>query len=149
MRFYTFFLILITGLFIFFNCSDEGVSPDQKEYVIPDKNISYYKDLQPMFNGKCGFGSNCHSPENKNPLVAGLSFNDKQVFMDYVVSHSGKPLVDISKHQSQPHFAPLYEIVTTQYFGLERQPPLSAGREPLNKNQTEGIKQWIKEGAKD
>ena len=125
-------------------CSDDGLAPDRINYVIPESNISYYDHLQPMFNGKCGFGSQCHSVENK---YNSLFFDFKDVFIDYVISETGAKLVDPLLHKESPDLAPLYILVTQRYVSLERQPPLSYGREPLTENQINGIRQWIAEGA--
>ena len=139
------YLVLIFIGFIFHNC-DEGTSPDRVNYVVPDTNISYYKDLLPLFNGRCGFGSNCHSAENPSNF---LFFNNKEAFMNYQLSTTGQVLVDQFIHQESPQLAPLYLIVTESsgFAGVERMPPF--GYEPLNKNQTDGIRKWIAEGSKD
>jgi hypothetical protein len=143
--------IIYLGIALFFIlflafCSDGGLAPDRRSYIIPDKNISYYEDLQPMFNGKCGFGSQCHTAEN---IYNSLFFDNKDSFINYELSETGAVLVDPIKDKEAPDFAPLYQIVKGRYVNLERQPPLSFGREPLTKNQIDGIRQWILEGAPD
>jgi len=139
-------LLLMFPVFLTISCEDKGTNPIDQEYVIPESDISYYEDLQPMFNGKCGYGSRCHSADNADNI---LFFTDKEIFMDYAVSRTGEKLVDLTLHKDNPRLAPLYLIVKEGYAGIERMPPITLGREWLNKNQIDGIEQWISEGAKD
>ena len=136
------FFIILFGFLVF--CSDQGVSPDQREYIIPDENISYYSDLQPMFEGKCGW--QCHDGSVEGST---LFFSDKQSFMDYQITLNSPKFVDLTIHQIDPTLSPLYNIITTNYEGYERMPPIFQNREPLNINQISGIVQWIREGAAD
>ena len=128
---------------LLFYCSDEGLSPDQREYIIPEQNISYYDDLRPMLEGKCGF--ECHSG---NPEVPEIPFLDKIDFIEYPIA-PGEILVDTLIHKIAPERAPLYKIITEiePYIGIETMPPFP--RSPLTDNQINGIKQWIAEGAPD
>ena len=138
-------MVLSVMLFsLAFQCSDEGVSPDRREYIIPEENISYYDDLLPMLEGKCGF--ECHSG---NPQIVEIPFLRKEEFMDFQISVTGDVLVDTLIHQIDPVRAPLYKIVTeiNPYIGIETMPPFP--RSPLTDNQIKGIKQWIAEGAPD
>lgn len=123
-------------------CSDTGVSPDQRKYIIPEKNISYYDDLLPMLEGKCGF--ECHSED----VEIIIPFLIKEEFINYQIS-TGEVLVDTVIHKIDPTRSPLYKIVTEvkPYIGIETMPPFP--RTPLTDNQILGIKQWIAEGAKD
>ena len=139
------FIVLLFS-YLFFFCSDTGVSPDQANYVIPDKDVSYYRDLQPMFNGKCGFGSNCHSGEN--PYNA-LFFNSKEGFMNYTISFNGDPLIDLAKDQENPDNSTILNLLKGTYATFTLPHPSEYNREPLNSNQINGIKIWISEGCKD
>ena len=139
--------VLFFILFMSVKCNDQGTAPYLTDYDIPDKNVSYYKDLQPLFNGKCGFGSNCHSPENPDNL---LFFTTKEVFISHVIPGLNSPLVDPDVHRRTPTQAPLYLIITEpNYAGFERQPPISLNRAPLTDKEIEGIRVWISEGARD
>ncbi len=145
--------IIFMGLNAFFifllvnRCNDQGMAPYLSEYPIPDENISYYKDLQPLFNGKCGFGSNCHTAENPDNL---LFFSTKEVFITHVIPGLSVPLVDPVKDALNPEQAPLYLILTeSNYAGFERQPPVSYNRAPLTEQEIKGIRNWIAEGAPD
>jgi len=144
MRFTLIFFLLL--FFLVLSCKDDGTNPIDQKYEIPESDVSYYEDLQPMFNGKCGFGSACHSAENFNNQ---LFFGEKDLFTDYLVSRTGEKLVDLNLHEKNPRLAPLYLIVKEGYAGIERMPPISFGREWLNANQINGIATWIEEGTKD
>jgi hypothetical protein len=143
-------LLCFAGIFIvpflLFSCSDDGVSPDQKEYILPAKNLSYYDDLLPMLEGKCGF--ECHS---NNVNIITIPFQNKDAFIDYRLSFTGEVLVDTVLHKIDPTRSPLYRVVAVfDYLGdNDIMPPLAAGRSPLTENQINGIKQWIAEGAPD
>jgi hypothetical protein len=139
-------VITIFLSYLFFFCSDQGVSPDRANYVIPEENVRYYKDLQPMFNGKCGFESQCHSPENP---VNQLYFDSNEGFYTYIISRTGDQLVDPIVHKENPNFAPLVILLSEQYADYDRKHPSGYGREPLNSNQINGVKTWISEGCRD
>lgn len=153
MKYVKIFVIpLLIFTFLFF-CSDQGLTPDQIKYVIPETDISYYEHLQPMFEGKCGWGSGCHN-ETFDGGDNFLFFGTKDAFIQHEIPGSGgtlllDPLL-MHVYQSNPELSPLYNILTPQsYFGYERQPPASYGRPSLNENQINGILQWIREGAPD
>jgi len=136
------FILLIAFIFTF--CSDEGDVPYRKEYFFPDKNISFYKDVQPLIDAKCGFGSGCHNSENQWNTIF---YTTKDVFISHSVA--GNVLVDPIQHREVPIISPLYQIITEGYYIYERMPPLSYNREPLTSGEIEGIRQWISEGAND
>ena len=139
-----FYIISFILLLCFFYCSDKGLSPDQREYIIPESNISYYDDLLPMLEGKCGF--ECHS---NNVQITTIPFLDKEDFINYQISTTGDVLVDTIQHKIDPTRAPLYKIVTeiNPFIDIETMPPFP--RTPLTENQITGIRQWIAEGAPD
>ncbi len=140
-KIFSIFLIVIVA------CKEKGVAPYLAHYDIPAKNISYIRDLQPMFSGKCGFGSNCHSPENPENL---LFFGSRDVFIQHVMPGLNRPLVDPQVDRFAPKQAPLYRIVTENlYDGFEIMPPFSYNRPQLTKAEVEGIRQWISEGANE
>lgn len=133
--------MIFFGILVF--CSDQGVAPDQRAYIIPDENISYYNDLQPMFEGKCGW--KCHDGSIDGST---LFFSDKESFLDYEILQ-GVPLVYLPIHEIDPFLSPLFNLITTGYPPYGTMPPVLLNREPLNKNQIDGIVQWIREGAPD
>lgn len=142
MKYIIYFANVIVLLFLFY-CKDQGVSPDRENYIIPDKNISYYDDLLPMFEGKCGF--QCHSSTD-NPDIVFIPFSNKEDFINFQISND-EVLVDTVFNKIDPVRAPLYKIVTEDYRGIKRMPPFP--RLPLTDNQINGIKEWIAEGCPD
>jgi len=143
--------LIIFGFLLY--CSSDELAPYEKNYVIPESGISYYTDLLPMFEGKCGIGPGCHN-DSYDGGANFLFFGTKQAFMEHEIPGSGGTLLldsnQMLSFQLDPKLSPLYNILTPQlYFGYERQPPASYGRAPLNENQINGILQWIKEGAPD
>ncbi|MGD9897564.1 MAG: hypothetical protein AB7T22_00415 [Calditrichaceae bacterium] len=145
-NFYAFFifcLIILTNILI--QSCDSGTNPADIDYVLPEKNLSYYDDLQPMFNGKCAFESGCHGTNTK----FSLSFDTKDEFMNYRFTQTGEKLVDVVRDLPEPELSPLYLIVTEGYFSYKEIKRMPLDRNRLPQNNTDGIKQWIKEGAKD
>ncbi len=140
-------MLSMMAVFSVFQCSDSGTSPDDLEFVFPDSNISFIEHVEPMFEVKCGTESGCHSPGNTE-----IRFTYAELISRIgVINHrlpTGEVLVDLSIHQKNPDLAPLYLILLEGYPNPEdRMPPLN--RTPLNDNQLNGIRQWIKEGAPD
>ena len=93
-----------------------------------------------MLQVKCGYGSNCHAIENPNNT---LDVYSRDLFVTYVLK-TGDNLINLNT----PRLSPLYLLVMEGFRGLEKMPLASYNRPPLTSNQTDGILQWIKEGAK-
>ncbi len=107
------------------SCDDTFTNDDIDNKNIPDKNVSYSNHIQPLINLKCGL-SGCHSYETGNNLV---TYSD---LMKKVQPYN-------------PEGSPLYLSITGQSFNI--MPPI--GYASLTKNQIDGIKIWIIEGAKN
>jgi len=147
-------LILISTISVFTlhnSCKDKGTHPEDVAFVLPDSNLSFYSHIEPMFEAKCGFDAGCHSPtDTENYLFYGELIT-KTALMNHQLSSNGEKLVDLNIHRTNPHLAPLYLIVKEGYprSPQDRMPPYYLNRAPLTENQINGIRQWIKEGAKD
>jgi hypothetical protein len=104
-----------------------------------------------MFEAKCGFDGGCHSPTDTDSKLFYSVLITKTALMNYQLSSNGEKLVDLSIHRKNPHLAPLYLIVKEGYPNApqDRMPPYELNYERLTDNQINGIKQWIKEGARD
>ena len=128
-------------------CSDEGTNPNDKKFVLPESDVSFYEHIEPLFNARCGLGSGCHSPTDiQNPLL----YNDlvnRDALIYHPLSSTCEQLIDLSIHQNNPHLAPLYLILAEGYPSFENWMPPPNRTEPLNENQLNGIRQWISEGA--
>ena len=63
----------------------------------------------------------------------------------------GKRLVFLDEDMQNPDNAPLYLVVLEGYPEpfYDKMPPPWDNKKPLTDNQINGIKQWIREGAKD
>ncbi len=149
-------LILTALCFIVFlnqNCKESGTRPEDIEFVLPDSNLSFIDDIKPMFEAKCGFGSDCHSPENTESRLLYITLISRMALLDHELTRSStdEKLVNLALHIQNPEAAPLYRILKEGYPPLvnDQMPPLSFNRSPLNENQLNSVKQWIKEGAKD
>ena len=117
-------------MIFFVSCDDTITSNDLDEITIPDNNVSYAKYIQPVFNVKCT-SSGCHNSESNaggynlttwsNAVIPGIvdPFNVETSRIVWRIEGNGFPLM----------------------------PPPERGF--LTLNQREGIKTWIREGAKN
>jgi hypothetical protein len=123
-------LILSVIVLLFTGCKDKGVEIDDQ--VIPDSNVSYSQHIQPVFNYHC---TSCH---NEQTLEAGLSLTSwASVTSDPTIVFPGEP--DNSKL--------IWAIEGRS--GVAFMPPVGSPFKPLNQNQLNGVRTWIKEGAKN
>ena len=144
---FLFFLGVITGFIFLLSCS-EGTNPNDKKFVLPEKDLSFYDHIEPLFNVRCGTESGCHSPTDiTNPLL----YNDltnRNALIYHPLSSNGEQLIDLEvdplNPQSSRLFLILYEGYPVEYYD-KMPPPIT--KEPLTSNQLNGIKQWIREGA--
>ncbi|MFA6540861.1 MAG: c-type cytochrome domain-containing protein [Bacteroidota bacterium] len=126
-------IVLFIGIPIaFYSCSDSS-NPVSKidDIVFPEKNISYYRTIQPLFNIACT-SSGCHDVDSK---AGNLDLTDysgiKQRFYDVVIPRDTSLSRLIWNLEGRPGSSPM--------------PPTR----PLTLNQLRGFKQWIMEGATD
>jgi hypothetical protein len=101
------------------------------EIVFPDSNISYEKQVQPLFNVGCA-NATCHdraTEENKNLNL--LSFEGVRANFGVVIAGDTLNSRLIWSIEGRPGTVPM--------------PPLK----PLSQNQIRGLKIWILEGARD
>lgn len=144
---FIFCTLLISISIMILSCS-EGTNPNDQKFVLPDSNLSFYDDVQPLFVARCGTETGCHSPTDiDNPLL----YNDlisRDGLVYYQLSSNGRQLVDLTVDPLNPGqsvlYLILYEGYPTEYY--DQMPP-PATRETLNANQLNGIKEWIREGA--
>ena len=123
------FSVLMFAAVVFYSgCKDTVTNSDIDKVVIPDSNISYSKYIQPLFNVKC---ISCHGNGSTEGGVDLTSCG--QATADPSIVFPGEP------ENSKLVWAIEGNPVTTPM------PPI--GYPPLNQNQINGIKTWIKEGA--
>ena len=126
-------IILATLFFatvLFISCDDTITNNDIDQVVIPSKNVSYAKYIQPVFNVKCT-SSGCHNEES---MAGGYS----------LTSWSNAVVPGIVDPGSVETSRLVWRI---EGQGYPLMPPPTRGY--LTPNQREGIKTWIREGAKN
>ncbi len=110
-------------------CKDQVTASDVDNRVIPDSNVSYSRDIQPVFNLKCT-NAGCHEDAAR---AGGLSLTTcSNTKADPTIVFPGEP--DNSRL-----------IWAIEGIGNYPMPP--PGYPPLTQNQIKGIRTWIKEGA--
>jgi hypothetical protein len=138
------FVGLVTFILLNLSCS-ESTNPNDKNFVLPESNLSFYDDIEPLFNARCGLESDCHSPTN---IDNRLLYNDL-ISRNGIVYHqlsSGEQLVVVEIDSINPQNSVLFLILSEGYPDYnDLMPPFP--RDKLNSNQLLGTKQWIREGA--
>lgn len=127
----SFAVLLFILPLIFTGCDDTITNNDVENLVFPDKDVSFSKHVFPVFQGRCAF-SGCHgniAPANGIDLTT-----HSGVTADQLIVFPG------SSRDSRLAWA----IDGT---GPILMPP--NGFRGLTKNQIDGIKRWIDEGAKN
>ncbi len=120
-------------------CKDNSTGPSDKEFVLPDSNLSFQKHIGPMFLAKCASGSGCHASTG-NP--SGLDLTDYQQIQFYWVDTDAGLVKLVEPGNGNNSF--LYRILLSGYLGRIQMPKDGPY---LNQNNTNGVKVWIDEGA--
>jgi len=129
---FAFILLFSSSIIIFWGCKDTITGSPIDNVVIPSSNVSYSKYIQPVLNLKC---VNCHGVSETDGGVnlttwANTTANSNVVFPGYPDNSS---LVNVI--QGRAGFPPM--------------PPLGSPYAAMNANQVQGVRTWIKEGAKN
>ncbi len=129
---FAFILLISSSIIIFWGCKDTITGSPIDNVVIPSSNVSYSKYIQPVLNLKC---VNCHGVSETDGGVnlttwANTTANANVVFPGYPDNSS---LVNVI--QGRAGFPPM--------------PPLGSPYAAMNANQVQGVRTWIKEGAKN
>jgi len=119
---------LIVLLAVLCGCKDKGVEVDDQ--IIPDKDVSYSKYIQPVFNIHC---TPCH---NEQLNEGGLSLTS------WGATTSDPSIV----FPGEPDNSRLVWAIEGRT-GVSFMPPIGSPYKPLSQNQINGIKTWIREGA--
>ena len=127
-----FSLLLISAFIIivsYTGCKDQITGSEIDSRVIPDSNVSYSQDIQPVFNLKCA-NAGCHNDADR---AGGISLTTcTNTTDDPSIVFPGEP--DNSRL-----------IWAIEGIGNFPMPPV--GYPPLTSNQIKGVRTWIKEGA--
>lgn len=126
-------LALLLSIFLIFisACKDTVTNQQVDDAVIPSSNVLFGKHIQPIFNVKCS-SSGCHDDESRAGSLSLTTWTNAHVpgiINDY-----------------EPETSRLVWAIEGQA-GPQNMPPF--GYPGLTKNQIDGIKTWIKEGAKN
>lgn len=108
------------------------------EIVFPDSNISYNKQVQPLFNVGCVFAG-CHDRAREGNEENGGNYNLDLTY--YAGLWNGKPGVVNAGDTTNSRLV----------WSIEWRPgpkPMPPSKR-LSENQTRGLKRWILEGAKE
>ncbi len=123
------FILLFVIIIVLQACKDKITDSN---IDIPSENVSYSQHIQPIFNQKCTT-SGCH---NDSERAGGLSLTT------YANTVSDPSIV----FPGEPNLSKLIWAIDGNS-GAEPMPPLGATVAPMNENEVEGVKTWIKEGA--
>ncbi len=153
--FFNFFIgfgVLLLLLFILIQCNTNSTQNEKDKFIFPDKGISFYKNVEPLFQVRCGLESGCHSPADQPTSENRLTYailTTKALLLEFTLSSTHEKLIDLNIHRKHPELAPLYLILSEGYPKprTDLMPPIP--REPLNQNQLNGILEWIREGCPD
>ncbi len=127
-----FLLVILAG--IIFSCKDSSTNADPNSIVFPATNVSYGKQVQPLFNITCSLPQ-CHDADSYE--ANGYALDSYEHMMATVGIQIIVP--------KDPDHSLLYLTLVGKAPGAQM--PLD--KAPLNSNQVNGIKSWIAAGAPD
>lgn len=132
-RFFPQYIIISLILLVILIACDDSVSSKYLDnVVIPSSDVSYNEYIQPVLNVKCGT-SGCHDDGTR----AG----------DYSVSNWANVVYPGIVDPGNVETSRL--VWRIEGIGVGIMPPIGAIVAPLTRNQVDGIKTWIREGAKN
>jgi hypothetical protein len=130
-RLHILFIFTTIAAILFTGCDDTINQEDLDSKIIPSVNVSYSQHIQPVFDARCS-NAGCHNSIDRRAGLSLATWGDAT--SNSQIIFPGLP--DNSKL--------VWAIERRASFAM---PP--DGYRPLTKNQIEGIKTWIKEGAKN
>jgi hypothetical protein len=124
--------LLFFALLITIGCKDTVTATEIDSRVMPQSNISWSADLQPVFDLKCT-NSGCHDNASR---AGGLSLTS-------CVNAKADPgvIAEFSSKTSRIVWA------VEGMAGIQPMPPVGVNK-PFTSEQDRGLKKWIDEGAK-
>ena len=125
-------LVLISLLVIQSGCKDSITASDIDNRIMPQSNISFSVDLEPVFQLKCT-NSGCH---DDGTMAGGLSLTscvNAKSDPGAIAPYSSKTSRLVWAEESQA--------------GIQPMPPVGVNK-PFTSEQDRGLKKWIDEGAK-
>jgi hypothetical protein len=122
---------VIAAVLLVPSCKDQ--KGNTSSLVLPDSNLSYSRDIEPLFAQTC-LGSQCHSG---TAPAKGLDLTPPSY--SSLMYHN--PMLVVGG-------APNNSLLVQRLDGTIP-PVMPTNQNPLTSNQIRGVKQWIKEGAKN
>ncbi len=132
-NFFNLAAILIFSACCLVSCDDTITGKDIDSKIIPSVNVSYIEYIQPVFEVKCNF-SGCHEDATR---AGGLA----------LTTWAGATADPGIVFPGEPQNSRMVWTIDPGYSSATPMPPV--GYPVLTINQIEGIKTWIKEGAKN
>jgi hypothetical protein len=129
MKYYLLLFTMMSLAIIYYGCKDTITNEDIDKIIIPDKDVSYIKYIQPVFDVKCN-NANCHSDGNPNGIISFTSCQNAKSDLSIIFPYN-------------PQTSRLVQVIE----GNSPNPMPPVNNPPLTKNQIDGIITWIKEGA--
>ena len=126
-----FFLIFFGVIIAFLFACDDTITDYGKD--IPESNVSYSKHIQPIFNLKCAI-SGCHDNQTRAGNLSLTSYGYASADELIIVPYHPENSILVWAIEGESGYGPM--------------PPLNAPVFPLSAKEIQGIKTWIKEGAK-
>ena len=123
--------LTLTSLYLYSGCDDTISGSDIDNRIIPDSNVSYSKDIAPIFLVKC---NSCHNSSNSEGGVD-LSNYSGVINPAILVPYASDTSLLVWTVERRPGFAAM--------------PPLESSIGPFTARQINGLKTWIDEGAKN
>ncbi len=123
--------VIILATAVIASACDDTVAP---EITMPDKNVSYSRHIQPLFNVSCAL-SGCHD----NVSAAG------GLRLTSWVNTTENPQIVFPGEPDNSMLVWAIEGNTS----VTPMPPINGPVMPLTRNQIKGIRTWIAEGAKN
>lgn len=125
---YSIVLSLIILVFISQSCDDSLTSSDVDKIVMPDSNVSYSAHIAPVFEVKC---VPCHNSQRSEAGIDLSSWVNATRDPSIIFPGSDSTSILVYSIERFPPYAPM--------------PP----NEWLKRNHIDGIRTWIREGAKN
>ncbi|HTP14131.1 MAG TPA: hypothetical protein VMM37_10900 [Bacteroidota bacterium] len=122
---------VIAAVLIVPSCKDQ--TSQTSNLVLPDSNLSFSHDIEPLFAQTC-LGSQCHSGTSP---ARGLDLTPPSY--QSLMYHNPTLVVGGAPNNS----------LLVQRLDGTFPPIMPSNQSPLTANQIKGVRQWIKEGAKN
>ena len=115
------------------SCKDDTGSSGTGDIVFPDSNVSYGRQVQPLFDRGCAFYG-CHGAD---------TFDERGYSLDTYQNARNRAGIIIP---FDPNGSILIQSVEGIAPNVRRMPPNTG---PLTTNQINGLKRWVQEGARN